>query len=158
MEPFYERLIARAVTIDELLSDAFEPLSGQKSHTDLAAHRLAAWCRSCASGDWPLFARRLERDGLSIAEVLARFATVRRKPSAPAPTWIDDAVWIGEALHRPANAIADAVLPVADPVAFEQLLTSVVRDADAHLSSGVEPRICENIGDGARVLAPFALD
>jgi len=28
----------------------------------LAARRLAAWCRSCASGDWSLFGRRLARD------------------------------------------------------------------------------------------------
>ncbi len=150
MEDFYERLMARAVTIDELLSDAFEPLPGQKIHTDLAARRLASWCRSSASGDWSQFARRLERDGLSIAEVLARFATVRRNASAPAPRWIDDAVWISEALHRPANAIADEVVPVADPVAFEELLAPVVRDADALLWSGIEPRARDNISDRAR--------
>ena len=30
MDEFYERLIVRAATIDELLSDDFEPLPGQK--------------------------------------------------------------------------------------------------------------------------------
>ena len=64
MDAFYERLIVRAATIDELLSDDFEPLPGQKGDADLAARRLAAWCRSCASGDWSLFGRRLDRDGL----------------------------------------------------------------------------------------------
>ena len=64
MDDFYERLMVRAATIDELLSDDFEPLPGQKGDADLAARRLAAWCRSCASGDWSLFGRRLDRDGL----------------------------------------------------------------------------------------------
>ena len=50
MDAFYERLIVRAATIDELLSADFEPLPGQKGDTDVAARRLAAWCRSCASG------------------------------------------------------------------------------------------------------------
>ena len=83
MDAFYERLIVRAATIDELLSDKFETLPGQKSDADLAARRLAAWCQSCASGDWSLFNRRLKRDGLSIGQVLTRFATVRRSASAP---------------------------------------------------------------------------
>jgi len=52
MDAFYERLIVRAATIDELLSDDFDPLPGQKGDADLAARRLAAWCRSSASGGW----------------------------------------------------------------------------------------------------------
>ena len=60
MDAFYERLIVRAATIDELLSADFEALPGQKGDADLAARRLAAWCRSCASGDWLLFGRRLD--------------------------------------------------------------------------------------------------
>ena len=95
MDVFFESLIARAATIDELLSEEFAALPGQEAHADLAARRFAAWCRSCASGDWLLFNRRLERDRLSIAQVLARFATVRRRAGAPMPAWIDDAIWIG---------------------------------------------------------------
>jgi len=101
MDDFFDRLIVRAATIDELLSDAFEPMPGQKDDADLATRRLAAWCRSCASGDWSLFNRRLQRDGLSLAEVLARFATVRRDPSTPPPEWIHDAIWIETALQNP---------------------------------------------------------
>jgi hypothetical protein len=85
VDSFYERLIVRAATIDELLSDEFETLPGQKGDADLAGRRLAAWCRDCASGDWSLFGRRLERDGLSIGPVLARFATARRQASAAPP-------------------------------------------------------------------------
>ena len=85
MESFFERLLVRAATIDEILSDAFESLPGQKADADVAARRLAAWCRSCASGDWSLLERRLRRDKLSIGDVLARFATVRRSAFAAAP-------------------------------------------------------------------------
>jgi hypothetical protein len=76
MDAFFERLVVRAATIDELLSDDFETLAGQKAHCDLAAQRLSAWCQSCASGDWSMFSRRLERDSLSLAHVLGRFATL----------------------------------------------------------------------------------
>ena len=106
MDAFYERLIVRAATIDELLSDDFEALPGQKGDTDLAARRLAAWCQSCASGDWSLFGRRLDRDGWAIDQVLSRFATVRRKASAAKPAWIDDAIWIEAALHGPTKKAA----------------------------------------------------
>ena len=106
MDAFFERLGVRAATIDELLSDAFETLPGQKAHCDLAAHRLSAWCQSCASGDWSMFSRRLERDGLSLAHVLGRFATVRRKASAALPAWIEDAIWIEEALQGRGEAEA----------------------------------------------------
>src|SRR5476651_1107430 len=98
MDAFHKRLIVRAATIDELLSDDFEPLPGQKGDADIAARRLAAWCRSCASGDWSLFGRRLDRDGLAFAPVLARLAAVRRA-SAALSSWLEDAVWVEAALQ-----------------------------------------------------------
>src|ERR1700757_3168865 len=87
MDPFRDHLIVRAATIDELLSHDFETLPGLKGDAETAAQRLAAWCRACASGDWSLFNRRLERDGLTIEKVLARFATARRKVSVPPSGW-----------------------------------------------------------------------
>jgi type 2 lantibiotic biosynthesis protein LanM len=146
MEAGYARVLARAATIDELLSDAYQPLSGQKGDADLAGRRLAAWCRAAASGDWSLFARRLHRDGLSIPDVLARFATVRRNPSVPAPAWMDDGAWVAAALHLPdepgpAHAGAD--------VAFEQLLAPAVRDAQTHLWAGVETQLRATLTDSA---------
>ena len=49
MDAFY-KLMLRAATIDEILSDEFETLPGQKGDADVAARRAAAWCRSCEIG------------------------------------------------------------------------------------------------------------
>src|SRR5262245_30809997 len=94
MDSFYDRLIDRAATIDDLLSDDFEAISGEKDRTGFGQSRLAAWCQSAAGGDWSLFERRIERDGLDSADVLARLTAARRKPAAPTPQWLADATWI----------------------------------------------------------------
>jgi type 2 lantibiotic biosynthesis protein LanM len=128
MDDFYRTLCVEAATIDELLSDDFEPLPGRKSDAEKAGARLAAWCNSAASGDWSLFERRLARDGLRIGDVLTRFATVRRKPSSPVPAWVTDAMWIEAALQcRPDHA------PTREPVAFEEALLPIVDRAGAML-------------------------
>ncbi len=163
MDAFFESLIVRTATIAELLSGDFEPLPGQKGDTDMAARRLAAWCRSCASGDWSLFARRLERDGLSIAEVLTRLATVRRSAAAAPPAWIDDAAWIEAALRSPNK---DAPGPVGDdrlephafePCAFEALFTPLVEQADARLWSGIDARVSASFNESAHAGLRHAL-
>jgi type 2 lantibiotic biosynthesis protein LanM len=147
MEAFYHRLMVRAATIDELLTDAFEPLPGQKDDADVAARRLAAWCRSCAGGDWALFEQRLGRDGLAIGRVLASFATVRRKASAPTPVWIEDTIWIEAALTG-----SDDIVTTDHPgaYAFEHLFASVIEEADTRLWVGIDPRIRTNLTDSAR--------
>jgi type 2 lantibiotic biosynthesis protein LanM len=151
MDAFYEHLIVRAATIDELLSDDFEPLPGQKGDADLAARRLAAWCRSCASGNWSLFGQRLERDGLAIGAVLERFATVRRKTSASPPPWIDDAIWIEAALQGPSKESKPVAAPDrAEPCAFEDLFAPIVDEAELRLWSGIDARAVDNIDASAR--------
>jgi type 2 lantibiotic biosynthesis protein LanM len=151
MDPFYERLIVRAATIDELLSDDFEPMVGQKGDADLAGRRLSAWCQSCASGDWSLFGRRLEWDGLTFGGVLKRFATVRRKTSAPAPAWIDDAIWIETALQSDAASTTPSRgLEHAEPHAFEQLFMPMIERADALLWSDIDARARDNLSESAR--------
>jgi type 2 lantibiotic biosynthesis protein LanM len=156
MDAFYEGLIVHAATIDELLSDDFEALPGQKSDADLAARRLAAWCRSCASGDWSLFDRRLERDHLSITEVLERFATVRRRDSASPPAWIEDAIWIEAALQS-ANTEPIAVPDQTEPCAFEHLFTPVVEQAEARLWSGIDAYAFGNLNESARACRRLSL-
>lgn len=156
MEAFHERLIARAATIDELLSDAFEPLPGQKNDADLAARRLAAWCRACASGDWSLFEQRLAKDGWSIGHVLAKFATTRRKPSACVPAWIEDAIWIEAALQGTPKSIGRA-LEFGHPRAFEQLFAPVIEQAEARLLSVVDARASHNLEESARACLRLSL-
>ncbi len=157
MGAFYERLAVRAATLDEVLSDDFEPLPGQKGDADLAARRLAAWCRSCASGDWSLFGRRLDRDGLAFAPVLARLAAVRRA-SAALPSWLEDAAWVEAALQNTCgNATPRAALGNADPCAFEQLFTSVVEQADTRLWSGLDARVGGNLNEAARASLRLSL-
>jgi type 2 lantibiotic biosynthesis protein LanM len=157
MDAFYERLAVRAATIDEVLSDDFEPLPGQKGDADLAARRLAAWCRACASGDWSLFGRRLDRDGLAFAPVLSRLAAVRRT-SAVLPSWLEDAVWVEAALQDTCGKATPPPAPGnADPCAFEQLFTSVVEQADRRLWSDLDARVGDNLNQGARASLRLAL-
>src|SRR5437773_3810029 len=111
MESFVERLATRASTIDELLSDEFEDLPGQKPDIETATKRLGFWCRSAASGDWRLFARRLAADGLTLDHILARFATVRRSPGKPWPEWIADGRWTLLALQKEDTHSYQARLP-----------------------------------------------
>src|SRR5580700_6397622 len=157
MDAFYDRLAVRAATLDEVLSDDFEPLPGQKGDADLAARRLAVWCRSCASGDWSLFGRRLDRDGFAFAPVLARLAAVRRT-SAALPSWIEDAVWVEAALQDTrGNAAQPPASSNADPCAFEQLFTSLVAQADRRLWSGLDARVGDNLNEAARASLRLAL-
>ena len=158
MDPFDEKLILRAATIDELLSDNFEPLPGQKGNVELAAQRLAAWCRSSASGDWSLFGQRLDRDQLSILEVLKKFATVRRNTTISPPAWVDDAIWIEAALQsRSENETLDPELGRTEPCAFEQLFATVVEQAEIRLWSGIDARAIDRLNETARACLRFSL-
>ncbi|WP_211189045.1 hypothetical protein, partial [Mycobacterium attenuatum] len=99
MDAFFERVLVGAASVDELLSADYESVVGLKSDADRAGRRLAAWCRSCTSGDWRQFGRRLGRDGWDFGLVLERFGGARRVGSAPVPGWLADAVWIDEVLR-----------------------------------------------------------
>ena len=69
--------ICRAATLDELLSDSFISSKQSIRDADLGAKRLAAWCKASSNSDWLLFNKRLERNNLSIYEVLTRFSTAK---------------------------------------------------------------------------------
>jgi type 2 lantibiotic biosynthesis protein LanM len=158
MEGFFERLIVLASTIDELLSDDFEPLPGQKRDADQAGRRLAAWCRSCASSDWGLFARRLERDGLTITNVLTRLATVGRSRVAATPTWIEDAIWI-EAALRGVSKHSDAIVwpEGLGPCPFEALFVALAEQAEKRLWLGIAARVSRNLNASAHAYLRHAL-
>ncbi len=108
-DDFYQRLMLGAATIDELLSGDFAPPDGPYGDTDLAARRLAAWCRASTGGDQALFERRLARDGRSLEEVLARFGAARRKTATPKTAspnaWLADARWIEAALQSRTDSL-----------------------------------------------------
>ncbi len=129
MDDFHKTLAVDAATIDELLSDEFEPLRGGKSDAERAGTRLGAWCKASASGDWSLFERRLARDGLGFREALTRFAAVRRRASVPVPAWVADATWIDAALQSTGPPAACA--PAGGPVAFQDALQPIVDRACA---------------------------
>lgn len=149
MDAFFEQLIGRAATIDERLSGDFETMPGRSDDAELAARRLAAWCNASANGDWGQFERRLRRDGLSKDEALARLAAIRRKPTAPPPAWIGDAMWI-EASLRNATGDKDELLANAETVAFEDLLLPLVEQAQSRLWTAAGPHASGHFTASAR--------
>jgi type 2 lantibiotic biosynthesis protein LanM len=145
-----QHLRLRAATIDEILSDAFEPASGPQADAALAARRLAAWRQASAAGDPSLFARRLERDRLSAAAVADRFAAVRQRADASCLTWIEDAAWIEAALQKHATGSAATVGHETAPLPFQDLFTSLVEHADTLVWSDLDARVFDNLEASAR--------
>jgi len=151
VDAIHERLIERAASIDELLSDAFEPVPGGEDAAALAERRLAAWCQSATSGDWPLFERRLARDGLSIARVRGRLAAVRRSASAAPPPWLADAVWIEAALQSDGKTARPGAEPAGrEAIAFEQVFMPVLEQAESRLWPGLDARVFDTLSEAAR--------
>ncbi len=146
MEAFYQRLSLRAATIDELLSDAFEVAPELVADADLAAQRLAAWRRACAAGDVSLFARRLVRDGLSQVDIENRLARSRRRAATPYPQWLEDAIWIEQALKETGRTERQ----VAPVYPFEDLFTALLERAEARVWSGVDASARNCFGERAR--------
>lgn len=150
MDLFFQRLLVRAATIDELLSESFITLPGETTDANKAASRLASWCRSSAASDWRLFSKRLARDGLTFAHVLERFTTARRAASVPIPIWLSDAQWILEALQiAPCETSVQLTAGAGETQPFEQLLFGVVEAADKILQSGLEPTAPSLLSDSA---------
>ncbi|MCA9181709.1 MAG: hypothetical protein KDA51_09660, partial [Planctomycetales bacterium] len=67
-----------ALTIDELLSSAYEALPETERDTQLAQQRLTRWIAICAEGVEANFAKRLECENRSVEWVLERLGGVRR--------------------------------------------------------------------------------
>lgn len=129
-----QQVLANAATIDELLGLDYEPQIGQKDSTDRAALRLAAWCRSASSGDWGQFFKRITRDALSIEQVLAKFADVRRAVDVPQPAWFVDAEWAYQALTGEFGNQEFFLVRETEPRPFEKLFYALVEQAEKKLS------------------------
>ena len=126
-----------APTFDELLSDGFETLPGHLGDTDLAADRLAAWCKSAASGDWALFRRRLARDGYSIDHVLARFGSAR-------PSRGRDEAWVRATF----TAVDDHSDARDHP--FGHLFLPLIRTAETRLWASLDESMADILLPSAR--------
>jgi type 2 lantibiotic biosynthesis protein LanM len=136
MNPYLKHLQMNGSTFEEILSDNFSELPGQKDDSDKSALRLAAWCRAAASGDWSLFCKRLERDDLTVEKVLARFSTFEIK-SKKIPSWIADAEWIIESLETPSpqEQREKWIRIVKDRVPFEEIFLVYAEQAAQHIIS-----------------------
>ena len=158
MDAFYHRLRLRAATVDELLSDAFVTSSGAPAGADAdrTARLIAAWCRSSAAGDEALFARRLARDGWTVAELRRRFAGARPNPAVAPPAWIADAAWLEAAVQGHAGP-GEPKPPPGEPVAFEQLFLPLTAQAALRLWSGLDHAACGNLAEPARNALSFGL-
>jgi type 2 lantibiotic biosynthesis protein LanM len=158
VDAFYERLSVRAATIDELLSDEYEPSPGETADAGRAARGEAAWCQSSAAGDQALFARRLRRDRLASDPIRARFSAARRKSSAARPLWVSDAAWIEATLQREASdAARHSVSGSAESFAFEHIFVPVVEQADILLHTGIDARIFDGLTASAQACLRRAL-
>jgi type 2 lantibiotic biosynthesis protein LanM len=146
VEAFYQRLSLRAATIDELLSDAFEVSPEMTADADLAAQRVTAWQRACAAGDTSLFARRLMRDGLSQVDIENRLARSRRRATAPYPRWMEDAIWIEQALKEAGRTEPET----ASVYPFEDLFAALIERAEALVWSGIDTDTCNCFDERAR--------
>ncbi|MGV3633968.1 MAG: type 2 lanthipeptide synthetase LanM family protein [Pseudorhodoplanes sp.] len=132
MDSPFDRIIARAATIDEHLSG---PEADSGGDPGLAERRLTAWCGSAANGDSELFARRLARDGLSLEDVRGRLAAVRQGPGSRRAAWVADAVWIDAALRGGVTG-ESASTPLTDPRPFQHLINPVVDEAERQVWQG----------------------
>jgi type 2 lantibiotic biosynthesis protein LanM len=92
------QFIYRASTIDEIISQDFISITPLKSSVVSSAERLAAWCKACASGNWDLFKKRLDRDNLTFEFVLSRFANAEFRDGKEYPIWFLDSRWIKASL------------------------------------------------------------
>jgi type 2 lantibiotic biosynthesis protein LanM len=149
VDAFYDRLRLHAATLDEVLSDAFGASPDGEADADSIVRRLAAWCRSSAAGDEALFARRLARDGLTVAALRQRFAS-RPDAAVPPPAWLADAAWVEAALQGDAEPAKPITPSPGEPVAFEDLFVRLVAQAEARLWSGLDAAASDNLTAAAR--------
>lgn len=146
-----QQLIVSAATIDELLGSAYQPKTGQKDSTDCAALKLAAWCRSAASGDWGLLSRRLGRDNLSIDDVLSRFADVNVLPDVQQPAWFIDSQWVYQALVDDFGSSQPFATKGTEFRPFEKLFYALVERAEINITANAKPQSLALFNDSARI-------
>lgn len=148
MNSFLQNLYIKTANFEEIFSDEFQSLAGQKQDSDKAALRLAAWCRATASGNWQLFNKRLSRDGLSIEDAITKFSTVKAQFSKT-PEWLVDAEWIDKCLQNPSDSSNElSQLSIFDDIPFQNLYAPLLTEANsqmlAKLDADISPYITQN--------------
>jgi type 2 lantibiotic biosynthesis protein LanM len=156
--PINHSLLLRACTFDEVLSSQFISLVGEKSQADLASERLASWCKSSASGDWGLFAKRLERDQIEFRDVLARFSNVKLSHAeAGLLPWMHDARWVFELLTQETEVSIKIDLNPKNQAAFQGIFLSLLQGANVELKKIASPKALECFTSEAMSDLNFAL-
>ena len=151
-------MLIRACTFDELLSAGFRSKLGEKSQADLATKRLAAWCKASTSGDWELFAKRLEKDQIEFKDVLARFANAELvNPEGGLPSWVTDAQWAFDALTQGGNEASALDISLIKPVAFGDILFPLLHVAYLELEKGITTKALTCFNAQAKADLNFAL-
>ncbi len=125
---------ARAATFDEVLREQPTASSEQREDQDRVDARMAAWCASSTGGDWPLFARRLERDGWDCDSVRSKFT--ESGSWQPSAQWVDDAEWVRQSLGVESGS--DSAFLDGHP--FSDLFRPLVDDAERRLWERADPR------------------
>jgi type 2 lantibiotic biosynthesis protein LanM len=121
----------RCLTLDERLSEAYEPLGTQSTQ---ASSFLDLWIRIALGGREDLFPLRLQRDGLDEASVLSRLGPVTRRHGFPQPEWLADA----EAILVDASDLNDGGEDrTSTETPFGPVLAPLVRGAEKALLAEV---------------------
>ena len=136
MEAFYQCLLERAATIDELLLERSRPLPGRRIIPSWR-HGIPAWCRMCQRG---LGTVRPSSSSVTVypGHVLVGFPTSAAKAAARPPLSVEDAFWIGTCA-RSTTAERGWARPLGEPC-VRTLLLPVVERAEALLWTGLSAR------------------
>ena len=120
--------INRAATLDELTSNSFTSGSHAKRNPELGAQRLLAWCRSASNGDWGLFEKRLERDGLALSEVLTKLSTAQVREDVSFD-WVEYSRFVYKSLTKSNKKRMKTTTSVAESIPFRDLFEPLLDDA-----------------------------
>jgi type 2 lantibiotic biosynthesis protein LanM len=129
-----------ALTLDEILSADYVCVPDAVAD-HLADTRLNRWCAICADGDSNIFHKRLLRDGLSLADVRARFAGVDRRPGCVEPSWVAECRNVLDSLKRDSNHDVPGMADHAFGPLLAPVVATAIREVDERCEFGDEQQI-----------------
>ena len=121
-----------ALTIDELLSPAYEALPEHERDAQLAQQRLARWIAISADGIEANFRKRLECENRSMEWVLERLSGVRRCAGYSEPDWVGKTRRVFDVLTHDATFFSPQ-----EELAFAPLLAPLVDCAASALRAAL---------------------